>query len=164
MHGPPGATVFAVAFVTKDRLVSGSSDVTVRVWDMTTREEVSEPLFRDQSPVYSLAVAHNAPWIAAGGGGSGVVRVWDIMNEPPEDTPLEGHQDWVHSVAVSSDDTLIASGSADGTLRLWPGPGDVGEAICNKLTVNPSHKQWDEWVQGKKDYEKLCPKLEPASD
>ena len=163
MQGPPGKTVFAVAYVTDDRLVSGSSDGTVRVWDMNKREQIPEPLFRDQSPVYSLAVLHNDPWIAAGGGG-GVVRVWDIMNEPPEDTPLEGHEDWVHSVAVSSDDALIASASAEGTLRLWPGPGDVGEAICSKLTVNPSHKQWDEWVEGQKGYEQLCPKLEPAPD
>ena len=163
MPGPPGKSVFAVAYVTDDRLVSGSSDGTVRVWDMNKREQIPEPLFRDQSPVYSLAVLHNDPWIAAGGGG-GVVRVWDIMNEPPEDTPLEGHEDWVHSVAVSSDDALIASASAEGTLRLWPGPGDVGEAICSKLTVNPSHKQWNEWVEGKKGYEQLCPDLEPAPD
>jgi WD40 repeat protein len=163
MQGPEKTTVFAVAFVSDDRLVSGSSDGTVRVWDMKERKTIRNPFFRDQSPVYSLAVAHNDPWITAGGGGK-VVQVWDIREEPPEETPLEGHQDWVHSVAVSTDDTLIASGSADGNLRLWPGRGDVGEAICSKLTVNPSHDQWDAWVEGKKDYEKLCSKLEPAPD
>jgi WD40 repeat protein len=163
MQGPEKTTVFAVAFVSDDRLVSGSSDGTVRVWDMKERRPIQDPLFRDQSPVYSLAVAQHNSWIAAGGGG-GVVRVWDIREEPPGETPLEGHQDWVHSVAVSTDHTLIASGSADGNLRLWPGRGDVGEAVCSKLTVNPSHEQWDEWVEGKKDYEKLCSKLEPAPD
>jgi WD40 repeat protein len=161
--GPAGKTVFAVAFVTDDKLVSGSSDGTVRVWDMNARKEISDPLFRDASPVYSLAALHNGPLIAAGGGG-GVVRVWDIKERPPEDTPLEGHRDWVLSVAVNLDDSLIASASAEGDLRLWPGPGDIGEAICSKLTLNPSHKQWDEWVEGKKDYEKLCPNLEPAPD
>lgn len=163
MQGPPGKTVFAVAYVGDDRLVSGSSDGAVRIWDVNKRTVIPEPLFKDQSPVYSLAVAHNDSWIAAGGGG-GVVRVWDIMDEPPEDTPLEGHLDWVHSVAVSSDDTLIASASAEGNLRLWPGPGDVGEAICNKLTASPSRTNWDNWVEGKKDYEQLCPELDPAPD
>lgn len=164
MQGPPGTTVFAVAFASDDRLVSGSSDGTVRVWDINARSEIPEPLFRDQSPVYSLAVAHDSPWIAAGGGG-GTVRVWDMVDEPPDDTPLYGHQDWVHSVAVSPDDSLIVSGSADGNLRLWPGPpDDVGKAVCSKLTANPSHKQWEQWVEGKIPYGDLCTDLEPAPD
>ena len=59
-------------------------------------------------------------------------------------------------MAVSSDDRLIASASAEGNLRLWPGPGDVGQAICSKLTVNPNRKQWNEWVKARRPT-KLCP-------
>ena len=65
MQGPKDTTVFAAAFASSGQeVISGSSDGTRRVWDMKQRKEVPKPLFRDQSPVYSLAVAHNTPWIA----------------------------------------------------------------------------------------------------
>lgn len=59
---------------------------------------------------------------------------------------------------------MILSGSADGNLKLWPAPTDVGEAICSKLTTNMSHEQWKEWVRGKLPYENLCPELDIAPD
>jgi hypothetical protein len=83
---------------------------------------------------------------------------------PPDETPLERQPDWVQGVAISSDDTLIVSGSADGNLQLWPGPADVGEVVCSKLTTNVSRKHWDEWVQSKIPYAELCPKLPVAPD
>jgi WD40 repeat protein len=156
MRGPNDTTVFAVAFTSSgQQVVSGSSDGTVRSWDIKERKEIPKPLSKDQSPVYSLAVAHKAPWIAAGGGG-GAVRVWDLAETPPDETPLERHHDWVQGVAVSSDDTLIVSGSADGNIQLWPGPADVGKAVCSKLTADVSRKQWDQWVKGKVPYAPLC--------
>jgi WD40 repeat protein len=160
MQGQAGTAVWAVAFTsTGQEVISGSSDGTVRVWDVNQRKEIPKPLFGDQNPVYSLAAANHAPWIAAGGGG-GSVRVWDMASTPPDDTPLERHRDWVQGVAISPDDTLIVSGSADDNLQLWPGPGDVGEVVCSKLTTNASPKQWDEWVQSKAPYAALCPNLQ----
>lgn len=162
LQGASGQTVLAVDYVDGNKLVSGNSDGTIRVWDIGRRSEIPKPLYRDQSAVYSLAVLHRVPWIAAGGGG-GIVRVWDIMGVPPEDTPLEGHRDWVRSVAVSSDDTLIVSASAEGDLRLWPGPTDVHDALCSKLTINPTPQQWAEWVHNQRDYDELCPGLDSSA-
>ncbi len=162
LRGPQGVNVNTVGFdSTGDHIVSGSSDGAVRVWDVANRKDVD--LAGDQNPVLSIALAHGSQWIAAGGSG-GIVRVWDMVDQPPSGTPLEGHLNWVHSVAFSPDDKVILSGSADGNLKLWPAPTDVGEAICSKLTTNMSHEQWKEWVRGKLPYENLCPELDIAPD
>jgi WD40 repeat protein len=168
LRGTNLTTVYAVQFNRRgDQVMSANSDGTVWIWNVTTRETIgTKPLFRDQTPVYSLALAHNADWIATGAGG-GTVRVWDPLGKPPEDTPLQGHRKLVLSVAVSPNDKMIVSGSADGNLRLWPGqpaPADVTKAICDKLTVNPSHAQWQTWAQGTEGYDAPCEGLDPAPD
>ena len=162
--GPSGANVYSVGFDSDDqRVIAGSSDGTVRVWNVADHREVATPLSGDQNPVFSVALAHHNQWIATGGGG-GIVRVWDLENTPPSGTPLDGHRNWVHSVAFSPDDSVILSGSADGNLQLWPAPADVGQTICSKLTTNMSHKQWNEWIGAKAPYEPLCAGLDPGPD
>jgi WD40 repeat protein len=160
----PDANIYAVSFdLDGRRVIAGSSDGTVRVWDVALHKETTAALSQDQNPVSSLALANKSPWIATGGA-SGLVRVWDMVNDPPAGTPLDGHRKWVHSVAISPDDRLILSGSADGTLQLWPGPAKMRDVICSKLATNVSHKQWDEWVAGKVSYEAVCQGLDPAPD
>ena len=64
MQGPPGKTVFAVAYVSDDRLVSGSSDGTVRVWDMNKREEFRNHFFEIRVPFTasrSSTTPHGSP-------------------------------------------------------------------------------------------------------
>ena len=162
--GPSGANVYSVGFDSDDqRVIAGSSDGTVRVWNVADHREVATPLSGDQNPVFSVALAHHNQWIATGGGG-GIVRVWDLENTPPSGTPLDGHRNWVHSVAFSPDDSVLLSGSADGNLQLWPAPADVGQTICSKLTTNMSHKQWNEWIGAKAPYEPLCAGLDPGPD
>jgi hypothetical protein len=56
------------------------------------------------------------------------------------------------------------SGSADNTLRLWPTYPDPTSAMCDKLTTNMSHQQWNDWVSPDIDYIKACPDLPVAPD
>lgn len=158
IQGQSGWNILSVGFSPDgNQIVSGSFDGTVRLWDAATRTEAGAPLSGDQNPVFSVAFAHHHRWIAVGGEGS-TVRVWDTVNKPSAGMPLEG-QNWVASVVFSPDDKSILSGGADGTLRLWPAPQDVGNTICSKLTTNISHEQWSQWVPQQIDYRKICPRL-----
>ncbi|MEU2673125.1 hypothetical protein ABZ622_30545 [Streptomyces sp. NPDC007164] len=67
---PGGSTRFAV---------TGSDDGTVRVWDLTTREQVGEPLTGHDDEVGAVAtgVVDGRP-VAVTGSDDGTVRVWDL--------------------------------------------------------------------------------------
>ena len=94
------------------------------------------------------------------------VRVWDAVTGQALGQPLTGQTDAVFSVAFSPDGARIVSASADGTLRLWPGPAQAAwpELLCAKLTENMSHQHWRDWVSPDIDYITVCPDLPVAPD
>ncbi|KIM23094.1 hypothetical protein M408DRAFT_51073, partial [Serendipita vermifera MAFF 305830] len=101
------------------RIVSGSWDNTIRVWDAETGETVMGPLEGHTGPVYSVSFSPDGTRIVSGSWDK-TIRVWDA--ETGETTvlgPLEGHTNWVNSVSFSSDGTRIVSGSDDKTIRVW---------------------------------------------
>jgi WD40 repeat protein len=86
------------------------------------------------------------------------IRVWDTESGKQAADALMGHTDNVNSVAYSPDGQRIVSGSTDGTVRVWPAVASPKD-LCDKLTENMSHKQWNEWVSPDIDYIKVCPDL-----
>jgi WD40 repeat protein len=89
--------------------------------------------------------------------------LWDIESGGQWGDALTAHTDDVDSVVYSHDGQRIVSGSTDGTVRVWPAVASAKD-LCDKLTTNMGHKQWNEWVSPDIDYIKACPDLPVPSD
>jgi WD40 repeat protein len=98
------------------RVVSGSLDSTVRVWDSSSGTEVLR-LDGHNSYVNSVAFSSDGSRIVSGSRDK-TVRVWDSPSGA-EVMKLIGHSAGVLSVAFSKDGTRIVSGSQDNTARVW---------------------------------------------
>jgi hypothetical protein len=101
--------------VSGTRLVSGSKDMSVRVWAMGP----------GASWTCERTLVGHADWVLAlatwqgkvlSGSRDNSVRVWDIRTGAHDGT-LTGHTDYVYGLAVHGDRVLTAS--YDGTIREW---------------------------------------------
>jgi eukaryotic-like serine/threonine-protein kinase len=108
--------VWRVAFSADGKLLaSGSSDKTIRLWDVQTHEQLA--LIPVGSVVYSVAFSPDGMRLAAGCADN-TVRLIDLASRQ-EVAELRGHADYVHAVAWSPDGTRLVSGSGDFTVRVW---------------------------------------------
>ena len=109
--------VTSVAFSPSgDRIVSGSKDNTVRLWDARTGEELAI-LRGHEDHVTSVVFSPGGERIVSGSNDK-TVRLWDARSGA-ELAVLRGHEDHVTSVAFSPDGERIVSGSNDETVRVW---------------------------------------------
>jgi WD40 repeat protein len=99
-------------------LASGSSDDTVRLWDVATRRPIREPLAGQARRVNEVAFSPDGRSLLSAGGDRTIIR-WDVASGLPVDLPLTGHTNEVLSLAISPDGDTIASGDRDGGIILW---------------------------------------------
>ena len=113
-----GDGVLSVAFspVEDTLLASGSSDSTVKLWDVETQTNIAT-LEGHTAAVFSVAFSPNRMLLASGSF-DGTVKLWDA-NAHTNIATLEGHAAEIASVAFSPDGTTLASGSFDGIVKLW---------------------------------------------
>ena len=95
---------------------SGSTDKTVKLWDVATRTNIAT-LEGHTDMVLSVAFSPDGV-ILASGSTDKTVKLWDVATRTNIAT-LEGHTDMVLSVAFSPDGVILASGSTDKTVKLW---------------------------------------------
>ena len=97
------------------KAISGSTDKTVRVWDLETGKLLKTLLGHNES-ITSVAVTSDGKK-AISGSHDGNMHIWDLQTG--ESLILEGHTGWVCAVAVSVDGKKVISGISDGTVRVW---------------------------------------------
>ncbi len=114
--------VTAVAFSADGkRLVSGSWDQSVKVWDVATGQMLNT-IASKVTGIQASAVSHNGQLIAAEDA-SDNIRIWsattgeEIRTLKGDRSPLDAS--WVFSIAFSPDDSLLAAALDSKTVRLW---------------------------------------------
>ncbi len=123
--------VTAVAVLDEARVVSASSDRTLRIWDVESGETI-RTLEGHVDRVDAVAVLNETCVVS--GSWDRTLRIWDVESGETIRT-LEGHLGGVHTVAVL-DETRVVSGSDDCTLHLW----DVGSG--ETISILEGHTHW----------------------
>ena len=106
------------------RLVSGSWDQSLRVWNAVTGE-CERTLYAHKGSVRSLAVLSDERVVS--GSGDCTLRVWNATTGECERT-LEGHTNAVTLLVVLCC-SCVVSGSDDGTLRVW----NAATGTCERI-------------------------------
>jgi WD40 repeat protein len=118
-QGHPAITssvVFARNSTGHIRLISGSDDHTIKVWDWQTGECV-RTLSEHESWVQTLSVSPDGQMLASGSRDK-TIKLWDWQMGECLQT-LTGHLHRVKAVAFSPDGTTLASAGDDQTVKLW---------------------------------------------
>ena len=103
------------------QLFSGSSDFTIKVWDVATGACL-QTLKGHTNAVNSVCVSADGSRLFSGSGDR-TIKVWDLSEGETQYTCLQtleghdGHEDWVYSVCVSG--SRLFSGSKDTTIKVW---------------------------------------------
>lgn len=106
------------------KLISGSDDGAIIVWDLARGE--SEIIEGHDHYVRSVAVDNEGKYIVSGSADRSV-KLWDF-NSHKLIHSFEGHEGWVWSVKFNSDNSKIISCSEDETVKWW----DIESKICIK--------------------------------
>ena len=118
LHTLTGHThrVNSVAFSPDGQTVaSGSSDKTIKLWNVTTGKEVRT--LTEHTDVWSVAFSPDGQTLASSSY-SMAIKLWNVTTGKGVRT-LTGHTATVWSVAFSPDGQTLASGSGGNTIKLW---------------------------------------------
>jgi WD40 repeat protein len=109
-----------MAFLTEDRLLSSSDDLSVRLWDLKSRRCLAAwPA--STGIVHALAATPDGGWFAAGGR-NGLITLWPREVGLPA-AFFHGHTSAIVQLVFSPDGNQLLSTSKDGAVRLWDTTG-----------------------------------------
>jgi WD40 repeat protein len=117
------------------RVVTGSRDKTLRIWNVQKGTLLGEPILQaHEESVFSVAVSPDDKRIA-GGGRYGTIMIWDVERKQIV-FKLVKHTWLVNCVCFSPDGKRLASGSNDATAVIW----DTKTGTVLTVVTEPVHE------------------------
>ena len=120
------------------KIISGSDDDIIRVWDPSTCIKMLSPLRAHDMLINSVALTPGGSKVISGSKDK-TIQVWDPSTSAEMLPPLRGHGSEISSVAFSPDGSKIISGSFDDTIRVWNASTGAG--------MFPSLRGHDDWIR-----------------
>ncbi|KAG2067709.1 WD40 repeat-like protein [Suillus decipiens] len=118
MLGHASSVLAAAFFKDGRRVVTSSSDKTLRIWDLQTGVLVGTPFKGHKGWVRSVAISPDDRRVASGGEDK-TILFWNVENQQMILNPLVKHSRDVNSLCFSPDGKKLASGSSDCTVVVW---------------------------------------------
>jgi WD40 repeat protein len=124
-------------FPDEQKMLSGSSDKTARLWDLRAGKEIDETRVICEQEVNAVAVSSDGRWLVTAGGEAyphdipGELKVYEMKTGIVK--RFEGHSRGITCIDISIDSKLLASGSRDGTARTWS--LDTGELVASPFDI-----------------------------
>jgi WD40 repeat protein len=124
VHGPLGRTLVGhsgavnTLSITPDgkQIVSGSSDNTIKVWDMQSGTELFSLIGHTSIVNKVVLTADGTKAVSASY--DKTIKIWDLRYRK-EIATLKGHTDTVNEIAITPDGKWLASVSEDRMLKFW---------------------------------------------
>ncbi|MBV8431426.1 MAG: WD40 repeat domain-containing protein [Solirubrobacterales bacterium] len=118
-------------------LATGSTDATVRLWDLATGQTITT-LAPHSGYIVSVTFSPDGRTLVTTSTDR-TVRLWDPASGRPT-AILFGHTERVRSAAFSPDGCTLATGSMDGTVRLWTWANTSDDPRAPSLPSRDSHQ------------------------
>lgn len=119
-----------------NRIVSGSGDSSVRIWDEIGGRWRSKVLRGHEGAVYAVGLSWDGKHIVSGSEDN-TICVWEEVEGRWERKMLRDHESYAIVAAVSSDGKRVVTGSYDNNVRVWDNA--KGGWDCKVLR---GHKHW----------------------
>lgn len=150
--------LYSVAFSPDGKRIVSNNGNALRLRDAKTGQPIGQLLHGHLDSVSSITFSPDGKYILSGSDDK-TLRLWDAQTGHPIGKPLQGHTGDVATVAFSSDGKHVVSGGHDSTFRIWPILDGWADALCARLTRNPTHAEWREWIGSAIPYMAVCPSL-----
>ena len=132
------------------QIVSGSSDKTIRVWDVVTGQQVGEALRGHKDIVHSVAFSPDGTHIVSGSNDN-TIRVWDVvMGVNAYPTCPQFHCDWFYFGKNKTQSYILWIPYSLRQRDFILYSCNMVITLCPKIAIQFEEVAWDDWTKIKK--------------